>query len=531
MTPDFDAIIVGSGPAGVSAAFPLVSAGLRVLMVDGGNGQSIAYPKTEFLESRASDDEQWRWLLGADFHALKRHEAVSPKLRVPAHAFAFDGFHSRNRIVTNDFVSVGSLASGGLSNAWGCGVARYSAQELARFPFAPGDLDASYAAICKRIGVSGQAGDDLSEYLGLDDFLQPPIPMDALHESIQGAYARRRTQLSSRGFILGRSRVAVLSRSLGDRQACSRSGNCLWGCNRRSLYSANEDRAVLLGLGNFREIRGFVVSRVVRKGDCWTIEGTSTVEGGKAAISARKILLAAGTLATTRIVLCALDLRRPVRLLSCPTAAFMLWLPRHLGMNRRSEFALGQHSFAVMLSEGFTGFGSTFSATGILISEFLRAVPMQRRYGVDVLQAILSSCIIGNVFLPGHLSMAEARLQADDSLTVTGAYSDSVNALFRNAKAALRSAYLSLGALMLPRSFTVGRPGSDIHYAGTLPMRSSPSIGETDKLGQVFGLPDLHVVDGACLSGLSEKSHTLTIMANADRIAHQIANEFRGNVA
>lgn len=32
--PEFDVIIVGSGPAGTSAAYPLVKAGLKVLMVD-----------------------------------------------------------------------------------------------------------------------------------------------------------------------------------------------------------------------------------------------------------------------------------------------------------------------------------------------------------------------------------------------------------------------------------------------------------------------------------------------------------------
>ncbi|MGA2128891.1 MAG: FAD-dependent oxidoreductase, partial [Xanthobacteraceae bacterium] len=32
---DADIVIIGSGPAGVSAAFPLVETGLRVLMIDG----------------------------------------------------------------------------------------------------------------------------------------------------------------------------------------------------------------------------------------------------------------------------------------------------------------------------------------------------------------------------------------------------------------------------------------------------------------------------------------------------------------
>ena len=35
-TYDADAIIVGSGPSGVSAAFPLLAAGMHVVMLDGG---------------------------------------------------------------------------------------------------------------------------------------------------------------------------------------------------------------------------------------------------------------------------------------------------------------------------------------------------------------------------------------------------------------------------------------------------------------------------------------------------------------
>ena len=44
--PSFDVIVVGSGPAGVSAAFPLVESGLRVLMVDGGETPSVGVPDT-----------------------------------------------------------------------------------------------------------------------------------------------------------------------------------------------------------------------------------------------------------------------------------------------------------------------------------------------------------------------------------------------------------------------------------------------------------------------------------------------------
>ena len=134
MDTPFDIVIVGSGPAGVSAAYPLLDAGLRVAMLDGGRQPDQPPPQQDFLSARQEAD-QWRWMLGRDFHALSLPDAVSPKLRAPPLAYAFEGFAAANRVRGEDFVAVGSLATGGLSNAWGCGVARITAEE-GGFPFA-----------------------------------------------------------------------------------------------------------------------------------------------------------------------------------------------------------------------------------------------------------------------------------------------------------------------------------------------------------------------------------------------------------
>lgn len=524
MTPDFDVIVIGSGPAGVSAAFPLVEADLRVLMVGGGKQPGVLPPEMDFLSARTNDAEQWKWMVGEDFHALKMRDAVSPKLRVPSHAYAFDGFGSSNKIEGKDFIAVGSLAAGGLSNAWGCGVARFSATEMAGFPFPASELELSYAKVGKRIGISGRTDDDLSDYFGLDEYSQPPIPMDALHTHLSQRYSNHRKKLHSQGFRLGRSRVAALSEDISDRQACNLLGNCLWGCRRHSLYSAVDDLPELRKHVNFSELSGFLVDGLTRYDDYWCVEGQSTSDNERKSITASKIVLAAGTLATTRIVLKAMNYEQSRPLLSCPTAAFLLWLPRLLGTPRSSGFGLGQLSFTLALHDNITAFGSTFATTGIPVSEFAQHVPLRRRYGIDLLRELLSSCVVGNLFLPGNLTAADARLREDGSLIVSGKYDDEVMPLMDEASRKLRKAYWSLGAILLPRSFTVGLPGGDIHYAGTLPMRELPTLGETSQLGEVVGLEGVYVVDGACLPILPGKSHTLVIMANADRIGCAVAS-------
>lgn len=521
MKPDFDVIIVGSGPAGVSVAFPLVEAGLNVLMVDGGKHAQVELPSQDFLSARSNDTEQWKWMIGENYRALCEQGASSPKLRAPTLDYVFDGFSEANRIVTDNFMAVGSLATGGLSNAWGCGVARLSDEELKEFPCEAADMLRSYETVARRIGISGRSKDDLSDYFGLDDWAQPPIELDDVHQYLYQRYLTQRERLIASGVRIGRARTAVLAEDMAERQACDNYGNCLWGCARRSLYSATEDLSLLRRHQNFREQQGFVVDGLVHKNGCWSVQGQDVGERGE--ITAGKVMLAAGTLATTRLALQLVGHDKSVRVLSCPMAAFMAWVPRFTGAPRKRMFGLGQLSFVLDLSlEQQQAFGSMFSPQGIPATEFLRYLPLKKRYGVDLLKGLLSSCVIGNVFLSGNLSTSSAKLTRDGELTIVGQYREEPALMMKEISSKLRSTFLRLGGIVLPGSPVVGQPGGDIHYAGTLPMRRDLSLGETGMFGELAGADGVHVVDGACLPTLPGKSHTLTIMANADRIGRMV---------
>ena len=521
---DFDVVIVGSGPAGVSAAFPLVDAGLRVLIVDGRHdGARLAPPTGQFLSIRRQDFGQSDWMIGQSFHALQQADAVSPKLRVPTHAAVFEGFESANRIVADDFFAVGSIAPGGLSNVWGCGVARMTDKELASFPVKPSEMHTSYAAVAKRIGVSGGFGDDLSDFFGLDEWSHGPVPIDNLQGSMLSRYTGSRGVLLQNGFRLGRARVAVLTtpQTQTDRQACNLCGSCLWGCERRALYAATDDLQRLHGRQGFLYRPGFLVEGVESQGNSVAISGVGT--NGAEVLRAGRVLLAAGTLASTRLALQAINYRKPVGMQSCPTAAFMLWLPRHLGRRHEPVFGLGQLSFSLDLDSDIQAFGSLFNTTGILVSEFVRHMPLGKRYSVDLLASLLTSCVVGNLFLPGSLTDVSLKLDRDDRLLIRGEYRTEVEMLMKEAKRKLRKSFMRLGALLMPMSFKVGTPGSDIHYASSLPMSAKPVLGQTDQFGELVGAAGIHVVDGASLSYLPAKSHTLTIMANSERIARHVA--------
>lgn len=522
----FDVIIVGSGPAGVSAAFPLLEAGLRVLMLDGGRQPHVPPPDRPIDDWRSQDASQWKTLIGANWHSLRHAHAASPKLRAPTHAHVFEGFASTNQITSTHFLAVGSLACGGLSNAWGCGVAALDDKELSSFPCPPQELTQSYASVSKRMGISGRHEDALASYFGVDAWASPPVPLDDLQARIERRLKRSGPTLEQLDVHVGRSRVAVLTQDQGDRQACDLSGNCLWGCHRRAMYSATEDLLTLQRHANFEHRPGTLVQAVGSDASGPYVVLKEGPRPGQ--LRARRVLVAAGTLATTRLVMAALDLREITQMQFCPTAAFLLCLPEALGRANARAFGLGQLSHMVQIAPDVRGFGSLFSTSGLPVSEFVRHLPFNARHGIDLLSALLSACVVGNLFLPGHVTSTRLTLDADQTLHVTGQHQPMVETWMHTAHARLRKAYRHAGALMLPGSFSIGMPGSDIHHACSLPMRAAPKLGECFPSGMVQGLADLHVIDGACLPVLPEKSHTLTIMANADRIARELARTLKG---
>lgn len=524
MQKEFDLIIVGSGPSGISAAYPLLEAGFSVAILDGGRVADISPPDEPYFDWRFQRNEQWRWAVGTDFFSLKQADAVSPKLRVPGHKYVFDGFCQENRIESRGFATFGSLAQGGLSNSWGCGVSRLSEAEISECPFSSTEISDSYARVASRIGISGRADDDMALFFGLDDWAQPAISIDSLQGAILAGYQAWRDRKASSEFYLGRSRVAVLSHSLGGRKGCDRSSNCLWGCRNSALYSAGDElEEVKRKFSNLTHLPGFVVDEVSSGGGKPFVGGRFA--GERIGLKGVRVLLAAGTLATSGLVMRALGMKVNQNLQSCPTAAFMLWMPKFFGRSPEMSFGLGQLSYSLTLDSRVSAFGSLFSTTGLPINEFLSHMPFHRRYGIDFMRLMLGSCVVGNLFLPGQLTRTYIEIDSDGAMNVQGSFLSSVDGYMSVAKKKLRRSFLSSGAFLLPMSFKVGRPGGDIHYAGSFPMRKSPVLGESDERGEVVGLSGVHVVDGAGLPVLSAKSHTLTLMANADRVSRRLISE------
>jgi choline dehydrogenase-like flavoprotein len=530
----FDVVVVGSGAAGVSCAQRLLSAGRRVAMVDGGKLPTSALPREPYFEYRRRAPDQGAQLFGDDYGATAEAEDESPKLRIPALRYVFEGFAEAYGLRAQGFASAGSLAVGGMTNAWGGGVACFTDEDLAGWPIGRAELVDSYRAIVKRIGVSGRSDDDLGAFFAWDEDLQPPLPLADASESLLDRYSHRRRPQSGGEFLLGRARNAILSQDAPDRSACDRSGWCLWGCPRRSIYSARFDLEGLAALPGFTHLPGRVVDSVARVGERWVVRGRGTKSGEPFEVAGRRVALGCGPIGTASLVLRALGLVGfPVRFQSCPSAAFAVILPGLLGRAVPKEvFASAQLSL-VLRPAGVPGplFGNLFSPACLPVSEMLGRSPLPARTSIAFFRAAIPALLVGNLFMPGTLSDHRLAVRPDGGVDVTWGVAATLDErLRRSIRRALARAMRACGAFLPPGAFQAASPGSDMHYAATVPMRADPAPHQATRNGEVRGLPGLFVIDGSALPSLPAKAHTLTIMANADRIAGTIDRQL-GSIA
>jgi hypothetical protein len=77
------------------------------------------------------------------------------------------------------------------------------------------------------------------------------------------------------------------------------------------------------------------------------------------------------------------------------------------------------------------------------------------------------------------------------------------------------------GAVPIAPLVEVTEPGRGFHIGGSFPMARSPGPGESDRLGRPFGLARTHLIDASVFPSIPATTITLTVMANAARIARE----------
>jgi choline dehydrogenase-like flavoprotein len=484
---DGDVIVIGSGPCGAAAASRLVERGVSVTMLDAG----LRAPSGVVV--RAAGNTLYR-RMGWKYYSTDRLGPGTPP----------------------DVDWVSSLSLGGLSNFWTAAVPRFAPADFTE----GGRLDARY--------VWPIAYEELVPFYELaEGMLQVTAG-----EAIPGVPSNVRTfeyrlpddwgGLAERATREGHA-VGVLPMAKGHPWMIAMRGTefSSYHCVVRPLLSSRR----------FRLVAGAHVARIRTEGGAEhaVVEYVDRSTGTSKSVRGRAVVIAAGAIDSTAIVLRSTSTDFPHGIGNSAGLAgrYLHDHPREW-WRARSERPLRALSHPVYAARTPHGTGDPLLATSLTLglsakSERLRTFYGGRTstFGVQVFGTMVPTPDLG-VTLVSSASDDPRRCRPTISLRYDQRTVDNLVA----ARDRLRDLFAAAGLRVdVPGPFHELRPGSSVHFGGTLRMHADPAFGVVDAWNRMHDVPNVVVCDSSCFTTGPEKNPTLTAMAIALRAADRLASD------
>ncbi len=524
---DFDAIVVGSGPSGVATASALLRRGRRVLTLDA--GLRLEPERQTVVEQMAATDPS-RWTpsqLATVTEGMEPCAKGIPLKRVFGSDFPFRETSQFPNVACRHSEIKVSFALGGFSNVWGAGAIPFCADDISDWPIRIEALAPFYGECLEEMHLAATVdalAQDYPLYTPHCRALRPSRQAVALLADLEGS----RTSLEREGVRFGVSRLAVKTGAPDDPHGCVYCGLCLYGCPYGFIYNSAACLQSLIAQPRFSYQPDVVVERLEEAGATVTLRARGRQSGEELRFSARQAFLACGPVATTAILLDSLSAwGHPLQMKDsqyfiCPVLRFR-GTPdvEHEQLHTLAQVFLEIRDPAV-------------SAKGIHLSVYtynsLLLLALQKRAGVlgklfpALPKALARRLLVFGGYLHSNespsieISLTRSPDQARRVVLRGNEPGASAQTLSRLMKKLIRNS-LRFKALPLALAANRGLPGRGFHFGGTFPMSVKPTHFQSDLAGRPFGFSKVHIVDSTGLPSIPAPNLTLTVMANARRIA------------
>ena len=527
-------LIIGSGPAAAGAALALLDdPTVSITIVD--VGITLEDENAAARDRLASTDES-SW--GAEDLETIQHQPVTvgdgrlPQKRTYGSDYPFRDLGQQQGLhgPTGATPPIVSAAYGGFSNVWGAQTMPFSRPTFDSWPVSLDDLRPHYAVALTEMNVSGQE-DALSR---LFPHIVPPAPLPPVSKrtsAVLSAYTEHQSSIESLGITVGHARVALQS------SACTRCGLCMTGCPTQLIYSASQtiDRLLATGRVTYRSATMAVRLAEDEQGPLVVVKDVAS--GDLETLRADRIFVGCGGMGTTQLVLGSigpatqsLELLESVQFL-LPAVS----LRPADDLRRERNFTLNQ--FNMVYDDSGTGLD-------LVQVHFYPNSPAMEREFPDLLQgrafaglrgAALRRLSVGLGYLPSWASPTitiHSRTTGSSSLPELTIERENpkMPPMLRRFITAMVKASPSLDLWPVVPMVSVSAATKSYHFGGTFPLSATSGGYRTDRLGRLEQWRHIHLIDGSVFPSIPATTFTLTVMANAHRIATE-SNRLGSEVA
>ena len=523
-----DYLIIGSGMSSVHAAQTLIENGKRVTLIDCGVGnkpESKNCVSKNFYNLRANDDKQYKYLLGDNLEGVSWGN--TKHLLTPERQYIVEGVKKYLPFQGDRFNLIQSLTRGGLGNAWGAGACPYTELELKAIGLPVEEMQKSYIAISKRIGLSGCYDDADIFFNKKGILLDKPLDIDPSLSGIYKSYNKSKKNHNLKGVVFGRTPLAVISKSRTNRIPHNYRNMDFYDDVGGSVYRPWMTLDSLDKSDLFTYVPNALVTEFKEKSDFTEVFYIDVVSKSKKCINCKTLLIGAGVVGSARIVLRSFKSKEclPILTNGYSTKAFLHFesLGRSVDCNNNS---LGQMEMFYNATGNplTTSMASLYTYSSLMLSKLIKETPfLGLSYSRRLMAYIQSSLVIAAFNHPDkYVDNNTLKLvECEDSLTgdrIEINYDRSEHKLSdKKAVRGFTQALLRTGCIPLAESKMDS--GSAVHYAGTMPFNSDTSTFYLNNEGLLNLTSNVYVIDGSGFKFLPANGISFSLMANADRIA------------
>lgn len=575
---NYDAIVVGSGAAGGTAAYVLTSLGLRVLVLEAGERKNV---DEELRSTQWPYEHPRRGAAPYNEHALNRNEY---DLQRPPYAASFaeprvtsylGGSDYRTRLLVNErdnpytgtpFAWVRARLLGGKTNIWGRLALRLSDLDFKAasrdgygqdWPLSYKDIAPYYDRVDRFLGVAGYA--ELLPHMPDGQFQTTP--------RLTKAELHLRATLARLGRVVTPYRAGVTTDGLAHnkyRSRCLRRGAChrKGGCDIHAAFDSTTGYLFpALETGKLTIRCNATAYEVTVDPHTGKARGVAFVDSQtKKTYEARgqTVVLAASTLESTRLLLLSRSRQHPNGIgnssghvghnfcehLMGPKIVGVMrsqaGAPRTRDDGRPGGFYIPRFQNVDSKHQGFLrGYGfEGDSGSAMLPRSMSWAKGFGKAYKKDVRDyagAFVSMGGFGEV-LPQFENGVSLDPALKDKwgipvLRFRVKFGDNERAMAKDMEAQARTMFEAAGIEVHESSSSLLPAGWSIHELGTARMGNDPRTSVLNPFCQSHDVKNLFVMDGAGFVSAGSQNPTWTIMALAWRSSERLAEELRkGNL-
>jgi choline dehydrogenase-like flavoprotein len=525
------AIVVGSGPAGISCATALLARGVPVTMLDG--GLELEPERTELLAAlRAKPSHAWT---SADTAFLKHNIAPDRKGVGVKYVYGSDyPYRDVQRFMPMSKSGVdttASLAIAGFSTVWGSSILPYHDDDITDWPFSISEIADHYRAVLRFMPASA-VNEELASLLPLYTDRNAPLKPSAQAGSFLRHLRLSADRLHSRGIHFGASRLAVREkpRSTADDNPatppCAYCGLCMYGCPYNLIYSTDQTLAQLKTNPLFTHLPGVIVDSISESPAHVQLSARLRDTETPLRLYASRAYIGAGVLSTARILLNSLpSLTQPLTLRDSQYFLFpFLRFPGSPGVQSESLHTLAQLFLEIRdpAVSPKTVHLQVYTYNDLFAAALAKTAGPLAPLAKPLMGPLLQRMLVMQGYLHSDFSSRVEIRRAPDghlSLTAIPAQDNLTKRMIRRVTRKLARNARHLRGIPLSPMTHIPDAGRGYHTGGTFPMRTTPtSPSETDLLGRPKGLSRTHLIDSSVLPSIPATTITLSVMANAHRI-------------